>query len=33
MKKAQLAAVWALVGIPLLYGVVQTVAKASALFG
>ena len=32
MKKAKLAVVWALVGIPLLYGVFQTVTKASALF-
>jgi hypothetical protein len=32
MKKAQLAVVWALVGIPLLYGVIQTMAKAAALF-
>lgn len=32
MKKAQLTVVWALVGIPLLYGVFQTMTKASALF-
>ncbi len=32
MKKAQLVIVWALVGIPLLYGVIQTMAKAAALF-
>ena len=32
MKKAQLAVVWALVGIPLIYGVIQTMAKAAALF-
>lgn len=32
MKKAQLAVVWALVGIPLIYGVFQTMTKAAALF-
>ncbi|WP_442892944.1 MFS transporter small subunit [Arthrobacter sp. USHLN218] len=33
MKKAQVAMGWLLVGVPLLYGVAQTLMKASALFG
>ena len=30
---ARIAAAWALVGIPLAYGLVETIRKASALFG
>lgn len=30
---ARLAGAWALVGLPLAYGVHQTVVKASSLFG
>lgn len=30
---ARLAGAWALVGLPLAYGVYQTVVKASSLFG
>ena len=33
MKKAQVALGWVLVGVPLLYGVSQTLLKVSALFG
>ena len=33
MKIAQLTAVWALVGIPLAFGVFQTLTRVSALFG
>jgi hypothetical protein len=33
MKKAQIALGWVLVGVPLLYGVTQTLVKVSALFG
>lgn len=29
----RLAVAWALVGIPLAYGLVETIRKASALFG
>ena len=31
--KVRLALGWALVGIPLAYGIYQTVVKASSLFG
>ncbi|WP_417605941.1 MFS transporter small subunit [Nocardioides plantarum] len=30
---ARLVTAWALVGIPLVYGLVETIRKASALFG
>jgi hypothetical protein len=30
---ARIALAWALVGVPLVYGVYQTVVKASSLFG
>jgi hypothetical protein len=30
---ARIAIAWALVGVPLVYGVYQTVVKASSLFG
>lgn len=30
---ARLVTAWALVGVPLVYGVVETVRKASSLFG
>ncbi|WP_194265942.1 MFS transporter small subunit [Arthrobacter yangruifuii] len=33
MSKAQLTVGWALVGVPLAYGIFQTLSKASALFG
>lgn len=33
MSKAQLAIGWILVGLPLLYGVLQTLAKVADLFG
>ncbi|MFT4471772.1 MFS transporter small subunit [Arthrobacter sulfonylureivorans] len=33
MKKAQVALGWVLVGIPLLYGITQTLMKVPALFG
>ncbi|WP_422453396.1 MFS transporter small subunit [Arthrobacter sp. 7Tela_A1] len=33
MSKVQLTISWALVGIPLAYGVFQTLTKAAALFG
>lgn len=33
MTRARLALGWILVGIPLGYGVLQTLAKAAALFG
>jgi hypothetical protein len=33
MIKARIAVVWALVGVPLAYGVFQTLTRASALFG
>ncbi|WP_423246820.1 MFS transporter small subunit [Sinomonas puerhi] len=33
MKTAQLAFGWILVGIPLIYGIITTLMKVSALFG
>ncbi|WP_423720916.1 MFS transporter small subunit [Arthrobacter caoxuetaonis] len=33
MSKVQLTISWLLVGIPLAYGVFQTLTKAAALFG
>ncbi|MHA7240354.1 MFS transporter small subunit [Arthrobacter sp. TMS1-12-1] len=33
MARARITAVWALVGVPLAYGVFQTLTKAAALFG
>jgi len=33
MAHARLAAVWALVGVPLAYGVFQTLTRVAALFG
>lgn len=33
MTGARIAFVWALVGVPLAYGVFQTLTRASALFG
>ncbi|SEN90318.1 MFS transporter small subunit [Cryobacterium luteum] len=33
MKKAQLVVGWALVGIPLAFGIIQTLTKVTALFG
>lgn len=30
---ARIALAWALVGVPLAYGLVETIRKASALFG
>ncbi|WP_425455968.1 MFS transporter small subunit [Arthrobacter echini] len=33
MAAARLAFVWALVGLPLVYGVTQTLIRVSALFG
>lgn len=30
---ARLATAWALVGVPIAYGLVETIRKASALFG
>ena len=33
MAGARIAVVWALVGIPLVYGVFQTLTRAAALFG
>lgn len=33
MTRAKLTVAWALVGIPLAYGVFQTLTKVSALFG
>ncbi|MBG6107634.1 hypothetical protein IWX88_001271 [Frigoribacterium sp. CG_9.8] len=33
MKSIKLVLVWALVGIPLVYAVSQTVVKVTALFG
>jgi hypothetical protein len=33
MKTARLALGWILVGVPLVYGIATTLAKASALFG
>ena len=33
MSKVQLTVSWLLVGIPLAYGVFQTLTKAAALFG
>ncbi|MBG6184172.1 hypothetical protein IWX75_000348 [Arthrobacter sp. CAN_A6] len=33
MTGARIATVWALVGVPLAYGVFQTLTRASALFG
>ena len=32
-SKAMVAVSWLLVGIPLVYGVFQTISRASALFG
>jgi hypothetical protein len=31
--RARLVTAWALVGVPLVYGLVETIRKASALFG
>ena len=33
MTGARIAVVWALVGVPLVYGVFQTLTRAAALFG
>lgn len=33
MSKVQLTVSWLLVGVPLAYGVFQTLSRASALFG
>lgn len=33
MKKTRLTIGWILVGVPLVYGVVQTLIKVAALFG
>jgi len=33
MKNIQVVVVWALVGIPLAFGIFQTLAKVTALFG
>lgn len=33
MTKARLTVVWALVGLPLAYGVYQTLTRVPALFG
>ncbi|WP_444826183.1 MFS transporter small subunit [Arthrobacter sp. H41] len=33
MTAVRIATVWALVGVPLAYGVFQTLTRASALFG
>ncbi|WP_194087785.1 MFS transporter small subunit [Cryobacterium glaciale] len=33
MKKAQLVVGWVLVGIPLAFGIIQTLTKVTALFG
>lgn len=33
MTRAQLIVAWALVGMPLAYGVFQTLTKVAALFG
>lgn len=32
MKTTRIALVWALVGIPLVYGVIQTLTRVTALF-
>ncbi|MCU1632637.1 MAG: hypothetical protein JWM61_1289 [Micrococcaceae bacterium] len=33
MTRARIAVVWALVGVPLAYGVFQTLTRVAALFG
>ena len=33
MAGARIATVWALVGVPLVYGIFQTLTRAAALFG
>jgi hypothetical protein len=33
MTGARIAAVWALVGVPLAYGIFQTLTRVTALFG
>lgn len=33
MVAARIAVVWALVGVPLVYGVTQTLTRVTALFG
>ncbi|MBG6225474.1 hypothetical protein IWX63_002046 [Arthrobacter sp. CAN_A2] len=33
MAEARIAVVWALVGVPLAYGIFQTLTRAAALFG
>ncbi|WP_422386488.1 MFS transporter small subunit [Cryobacterium ruanii] len=33
MKKAKLVVAWALVGIPLAFGIFQTLTRVTALFG
>lgn len=33
MTGARIAVVWALVGLPLAYGIVQTLTRVAALFG
>lgn len=33
MTQARIAVVWALVGVPLAYGIFQTLTRVAALFG